>query len=89
MLHKIQGQDIINHLEFVCMAEKIKVYDYGDQSFREQLSEQRQEESQLKLASSITKITGFEANIHEINKNVEEIIFKNSKIKKLKDSWDD
>lgn len=89
MLHKIQGQDIINHLEFVCMAEKIKVYDYGDQSFREQLSEQRQEEAQLKLASSITKLTGFEANIHEINKNVEELISKNSKIKKLKDSWDD
>lgn len=89
MLHKIKGQDIINHLEFVCMAEKIKVYDYGDPSYREQLNEQRQEEKQLKLTSNITKITGFEANIHEINKDVEEIVKKNLNIKKLKDSWDD
>ena len=89
MLHKIKGDEIINHLEFVCMAEKIKVYDYGDTSYREQLNEQRAEEKQLKLASNITKITGFEANIHEINKDVEEIISKNSNSKKLKDSWDD
>jgi hypothetical protein len=89
MLHKLKGQEIINHLEFVCMAEKIKVYDYGDQSYRVQMIEQREEEKQLKLSSNITKITGFEANIHEINKDVEEIIHKNSKIKKLKDSWDD
>lgn len=89
MLHSVAGDKIMNHLQFVCMAEKIKIFADGDQSYREQLSEQRQEESQLKLASSITKITGFEANIHEINKNVEELISKNSKIKKLKDSWDD
>lgn len=89
MLHKLKGQDIINHLEFVCMAEKIKVYDYGDQSYKTQMNEQRQEEAQLKVTSNITKITGFEANIHEINKDVEEVISKNIKSNKLKGLWDD
>lgn len=89
MLHKIKGNEIINRLEFVCMAEEVPVYGYGDPAYKEKFNDQRQEEKQLKIASSITKITGFEANIHEINKDVEEIITKNSNTKKLKDSWDD
>lgn len=88
MFRKTKGADIINHLDFVCMAEKRKIFGYGDEAYREQLSDQRREEKQIKETLSITKMTGFEGNIHKIHAEVEEIIEKTSKLK-LKDTWED
>ncbi|MBX7047250.1 MAG: transposase family protein [Ignavibacteria bacterium] len=83
------GFDIINRAEFVSLCEKIKVYDYGDLSYKEQLTEQRREEKQLKYVSGKTQITGFEANITPIQKEVEAIYEKNKPLSKLKDIFDE
>lgn len=60
-LQKIAGDkkyipiDVINNLKFVCIAERQKAIHYGDQSFKDSLYLQREDERKLKASISGTK----------------------------------
>lgn len=89
ILNKLDQDEINKDLKFIAVADRIKVYDYGDSSFKEQLAEQRNEEKQIKEAIGVTRLTGLVTTIDEIKEAELELISKKSKQHKLKSHFDD
>lgn len=88
-LNKMNQDEINKDLKFIDVADRIKVFDYGDQNYRQQLSEQRSEEKQIQETIGVTKLTGMEATIDEIKTAELELLSQKIKQPKLKSHFDD
>lgn len=74
--HKNQlTKEIMDALKFICIAEKQRLLDYGDQSFKKELALQRHEEKNMREIlgkkkyvpeTNIIQITGKETEMNEI-----------------------
>ncbi len=89
IFNKLDQDEVNKDLKFIDVADRIKVYDYGDNKFIEQLKEQRAEEKQIKETIGVTRLTGLETTINEIKEAELELISKKQKINKLKSHFDD
>jgi len=89
ILNKLDQNEVNQGLKFICLADRAKIFDSGDSTYKEQLNEQRAEERQIKECLGVTKLTGIETTINEIREAELELLSKNSKVQKLKSHFDD
>lgn len=89
ILNKLDQSEVNKELKFLCVADREKIFDYGDTGFKDQVKEQRSEEKQIKESLGITKMTGFETEIDDIKKAELELVNKKSNHLKLKSNFDD
>jgi hypothetical protein len=71
-----EKQRVISSAKFICIAERAETISYNDEKYKDILRHQREEESMLKLSSSVKHITGHESNVMPIHEEVEELIQK-------------
>lgn len=95
--------EIIQSLKFICVADKQRLIDYNDATFKDELLIQRSEEKRLCNAvsqnsikpdtASIHSLTGIESQIPDIHQAEDDYkilkLQKEKPFKKLKSIWDD